>query len=1751
MASAIEKVLQIAANNSFDNASVQTCLTAVSDLSANIDLLIGGAPAHLDTIKELADAIDNSGNIATNLIAKIDDLSTKVNSSSSGGGGLEARPQWSLNQTISRTNEPSVYSGVPYIDFGSGSYEYNNFGEGAMALNDYYFATAKSYDGNRITVFRRSNTTTAKFLLYTGIGISSSEYGQHTRWSMALDSDNMIFYGTSGYSSNKGRILMQDLPTRSNYVYLFPENDLSNNAYLGRGVTRTGDFLIATANGNATMGSSTGSIFIFKKDANGDFLDTAGNYSIIHGNTTNLTSLGANNGVINSDGDYFVTSARFKNTESPDTFRQGAVVYKKDAQDNWALHAYLNVGYHSSTTYNYAQDLDINANSNTIVAIGVNGRSINIFDLNGVRKQFIILSTLDRRYYITYLSDKYLITGYEHNTSNYAPILYKYSDPSWNKVLSVGEFLPSSTLEKTTNSRYGLMSAYHNNEIVLSQTYTDADPVSVAYNLGAIMNYKLSTDEVGVVSQDKMEVNEVVTKSFTIFDNEQLFKDKYDNKLPASKFINGTDDISINTIEFSDIHDIIPVKMGGYNDSVKNNSSTNLSQGIQGDCLSMFKDKIVIGYPNANYYISSNNTTPSNNGFVVYYEKVGMNWEKKQEILPSYNGYNADNFYFGKDTAINDNYLVIASSPNISGLKGGIRIYKKNAEGLWSASGIEYNSVTLSNASMGDMYSNSSGVKILEHSTQNSDYVWRFMLNGLKRENLHITYDNIILLASYSNVTSAKKIYVFYLNTDINKWDVTELIETDYLSTGSFGYSMASLNNEKTLFVGVPGVSTSQNNNSTKGKILRYTYTIDSSGKPTFTLAQTIEPQFLGDQIGNNIAVKNNWLIIGSPLSDYRQNSSQTSYRQGAVYIYKRAEGDASFSYHQRLVSVPSELTNIGSSKLAYFGNRIAITDNYIFTNFYNNATVTNYTSNENTSDQRKVAVWKYVGADNNPSENADWAFFKILDIDTGVDHSSGNLSYNLLQADDTSIIIARYYSKLFEIYHYPGGYLKLPNNKIVMGFKAHPTDMSGNIVMFGNINTNEVETKKVILNEITSLNNTLSVDKDISCNNILLNQATANKLLTSNISTSTSLNIESKSDMVFKNYYNTNINNPNPELRYGNFGIQAATTSDGINWLLVNRGYFTGVLHYNKIEMINLNSPSTAYFSYLDVNAIQQDTAVTGTTTVDNSKKFGDYGYSFAVYGDLLAISAPSFMKQADGEKNGRVFIIRYSSSSLNGNPNAWHTYLSQRIDPPDTAHYLSNTSLIYGFGSTMEMNNDYLFISYPHASHSSPPDDDNRYGMVFVYKRNNFQFDYVQTLKENIFYGNSYGKYGLKLALSGNYLAVSSNNAYNRGVPAEGRVYIYKLINSSWTRVAIVKQQDLTLSSSSLNLGEQLGLEGDYLFASGKISTDKLLIFVFKRKLGSEEFEQIKKIEITVDSSLRSWYSQTASTTQTDHKYPLQSSKFIYKNNTLIVPLPKLNKVFFYDSIKWEKIGEISGNTNENLSQSIEYYLDPSGVRNLYISSSRDTGDTNNQGHIKRYAFPEDITIKSLKKLSGAKVTKYLDVENIQGTTASFTNLKVNGSEVIPGNQVVKDDLGGISVNGVTTTNLSVENGDLVLTSNINKVQERYFTDNYYRTSNLYFGKNIRINGDYMFVSQYASARSITNPGANFPTVSNYFLNIYKKNSNNIFEKYTGDPSGGRIESPDFIPYDFADQGDFISKGDYLAVGATKHRNSSCIYI
>ena len=548
MASAIEKVLEIAATNAFDNDSVQTCLDAVKDLSDNIDLLIGGAPAHLDTIKELADALDNSGNLATNLIAKIDAIDVKA---SSGGGGLDTRPQWDLTQTISYSNTPSKYSGRSSLaDFGYNSQKYNNLGEGAVALNGNYLAIHKCYNGWSLWVLKRATSTSEFQLFYkTNAGSSSSESNLHSKNSLKIDSDGLVYLGIPGSDSSKGKIQIFDTEAQTS-TELKPLSDLSSNSYFGRGLCIAGDYLFVTAEGNKpTELNDTGSIFIYKRDGDNKF---SGNPSkIVHGThdtsiePLTLQKLGVH-GKIAAEGDYFVTTAKW--FPSGGGSREGAVLFKKDANDDWNRECYLTVTYESNQIhYNFPGDVVIK--NSQVIATGHGGQSLNIFNFSGERTQFF--NTLDmslRREVIMFISDDYLVTGFNPGSNEYSPTIYKYSDPSWNKIDYLNDILPINLTQSSTSSRYArYATAYHNNEILFGQTYVDRPGTYSTSYYGAVYYFKLSNTSVGHVSTD-MEAPKILTKSIMFVDDEIPLQNKDGTKLSASKLINIDDDISCNTI---------------------------------------------------------------------------------------------------------------------------------------------------------------------------------------------------------------------------------------------------------------------------------------------------------------------------------------------------------------------------------------------------------------------------------------------------------------------------------------------------------------------------------------------------------------------------------------------------------------------------------------------------------------------------------------------------------------------------------------------------------------------------------------------------------------------------------------------------------------------------------------------------------------------------------------------------------------------------------------------------------------------------------------------------------------------------------------------------------------------------------------------------------------------------------------------------------------------------------------------------
>ena len=149
--------------------------------------------------------------------------------------------------------------------------------------------------------------------------------------------------------------------------------------------------------------------------------------------------------------------------------RNAAVLFKKDANDDWNRECYLDVGYGTTGTFdNLPGDLAIK--NSQVIATGGGGAGLNIFNLSGERTQYFDTNpTLLRRQIIMFVSDDYLITGYPPSTNEYSPTIYKNHSTYRNKIDYLDDILPINLTQFPTASRYArYAAAYHNNEILWS-----------------------------------------------------------------------------------------------------------------------------------------------------------------------------------------------------------------------------------------------------------------------------------------------------------------------------------------------------------------------------------------------------------------------------------------------------------------------------------------------------------------------------------------------------------------------------------------------------------------------------------------------------------------------------------------------------------------------------------------------------------------------------------------------------------------------------------------------------------------------------------------------------------------------------------------------------------------------------------------------------------------------------------------------------------------------------------------------------------------------------------------------------------------------------------------------------------------------------------------------------------------------------------------------------------------------------------
>ena len=214
----------------------------------------------------------------------------------------------------------------------------------------------------------------------------------------------------------------------------------------------------------------------------------------------------------------------------------------------------------------------------------------------------------------------------------------------------------------------------------------------------------------------------------------------------------------------------------------------------------------------------------------------------------NHHGNNRDGWQggdFGRAVDMNDNYIVVGAT---AGNKGGIRIFKKNSDGFFiplNQNHFNHGSGTTTSSLVEGA---SNGYNLMKGYGENVKWTWRGDNNAYKYQvvnTMAITEDNLIIVSESNGNTSDIHLFVFYIDkskpatnpvsgiSEPGKWDLIR-IDTSDLETNTQRIGKIIHYGNSIVFCSSNGLTTDDNS-----FLYRYSYTVDSNGKPTFTYEQT------------------------------------------------------------------------------------------------------------------------------------------------------------------------------------------------------------------------------------------------------------------------------------------------------------------------------------------------------------------------------------------------------------------------------------------------------------------------------------------------------------------------------------------------------------------------------------------------------------------------------------------------------------------------------------------------------------------------------------------------------------------------------------------------------------------------------------------------------------------------------------------------------------------------------------------------
>ena len=1631
------------------------------------------------------------GNSASFKSLTVNGVVIDTNGGVGGGGGATTAgsaegyvivPNWNRTQVIS-------YSNPPYNDNNQqwqyGTNKYNYFGNGGLKLatrkvfsNDFYIylLVTGGYDGSDLLFFRHNTTSN---ISHINTNLLNPHWELTKRVSLSINDSNItshsIAVGKKADHTDSAFII--GFPKQSHsggvtgsgviYQYKYDGTTLSNNELYPKKSDGSSDITATFTNFGAvlsvygnylavgegkTESNYGGSIYIFKKESNQSYWPSStgdyGNYKKITGDDNTEGKRLARHYANAADASYYSyggisiydvwLAVNGRHSDGSTSYFSRTYIYKRDTNDDWSLHqTILMTDFHySDTTRGY----DVRFFGDKLVILLTIG--VLFYKLENDNWSFIqyITETVNYTRIVAMKEDKVVTCSSTNNiySTEAQGRIYTYSDPSWNTTPLLN-ILPDYSLSSSETSKLGGSGFdidLSSNTIVLNQTKVDNNGITSWNYHGAINIYNVY-DQGNAFNINEKVIN---VKSINTFDSININGDTNSiiplkangKKVPGKLLLDSTDDISLNSLRYRAKkyipNDIIDKEL------VDTLNSLNSNPALLNKAIFKYKDYLLLGH--SGYIANHTSDDGILCGAVFIYKKGAINYKLHQTLIGT-----TGNLFFGSDVVMNDKYIVVGSSGmseygSAGEKKGGIHIFTEDsATKMWSLLTLNVDTTTIHYDSVNQ------GMR----PSDAGDWKWDDVYAGTnKREtSLAITKDNIILVGTPGN--SKNYVVYFGFSTYTNKW-VTGKLNAPTVSTGnsySFGYNVVTCQKTSTIFVSAPYVSST----TTAGNIFVYEYTSRLSfasedvlfGSPIKTYNGTTH------YFGVSMKIMDNRLIVGNPGFGETGNNGKgviTVFEPKTKYNWIGDYNNYSLSYNN-------------SQSNSFIGSTISANSNFIFSTDYGN---------------KKIIVWKF--------ENGNYNFKVAIDVDS-IQHT--NIQYaiygwNSMESDDDNLFYINNNTTntggiIMYIYNISTGRSTIDNSGVKI---LRAIDLSSNSIKFSKTIINEANITKLNVEKIegtTVANNIIS--ESMNTKQMVLNSISDDRNFTTDI-------LESK----------THINRRAGE-KFGVCGIKTNTTSSVGSFLFVandkhkytdydtdiQNGYSQTTLTRGHDWAIFYNvSGVWKYFAYIKPHTTHgsQGTAV---------QRYGDMGFTLATYGDYVAISAPSVMGDSSNPTHktgmiyvrqldidyfntewakGESFVNAMNSRSVDGS-NYFKNYIGSSsnatyITPPD-GYYSTNTHLNNLFGASIEMNNDYIIANFVNASQNIPPDNDVRDGVVFIYKKDNNdgKFKHHQTLIE----GPTISSYGIRISLSGKYLAVSSPyvsqvDSGNTTRTYVGEVYIYK-VNSigNWYKVATVSPPTSDVKYYMAFGKDIINLYGDYLFVSANQSpnnnggNDEGYVYIFKKNVLNDNFTHIQTITITntdLFSQYQIWYHNGAATAQANVlKYNKSTINFLYKNNILAVPMPtwktsisasdsaKGNVILYKNTndTTWTKIQEkIGKNQYDRMGISTAMVEDSSGVEFLYGYENYMGGGIVNSytGGIDRVIFPKNIKVDSVNGLNNIEINQKLITSNIEGKDAEFTSIKINGVGVTPGNSIIKDENGNAEIDGRLTCGSLTVNGNSI---------------------------------------------------------------------------------------------------------------------------